>query len=121
MDETGKLIFVTENIIKIFAMITRIIIVWIVCHYISLSIKYLSGTTTNANFILRFIMEQDTAEKLSYFSNFVLAFFWFLERKSRKKLIKSKSKEIKELTFEIDKNRGTSNLTQEGYTNEKDK
>lgn len=121
MSETEKIIVIIEFLTKIFKMITRVAITFIIAHYTYLSIKTLAGTTTNANFILSFIMERNNSEKISYAANLFLLLLWFLERRSRNSLIKSKSKETDDLRFQIDKNKGTSNLTREGYTNEKDK
>ena len=65
-------------------------------------------------------MEKTVAEKLTYGAVLVLGTGWYFERRDRRKVIKNKSKEINELKSQIDKKKGTSNLTQYGDTNRDD-
>lgn len=118
-DET-KFLIILELATKILNVVKQITIVWLVCRYGYLSIKSLSGTTTIANIVLSFFMEKTVAEKLTYGAVLVLGTGWYFERRDRRKVIKNKSKEINELKSQIDKKKGTSNLTQYGDTNRDD-
>ena len=118
-DET-KFLIILELATKILNVVKQITIVWLVCRYGYLSIKSLSGTTTIANIVLSFFMEKTVAEKLTYGAVLVLGTGWYFERRDRRKVIKNKSKEINELKYQIDKKKGTSNLTQYGDTNRDD-
>ena len=119
-NEETKLAVKLELVTKFLNLIGKIAIVWIISHYVYLSIKSLSGTTTIASIVISFFMERTVTENLSYGANLCLIVCWYLERRSRKKLIKAKSKEINTLIAQIDKNKGTSNLTEYGDTNKND-
>ena len=109
-----------EFVTKALNMTGKIIVTWIISYYTYLSIKSLAGTTTITSIVISFFMERTVTEKLSYGANACLGICLYLERKSRKKLIKAKSREISTLIAQIDKNKGTSNLTEYGDTNKND-
>mgnify|MGYP000890254785 FL=1 len=119
-NEEVKFVAIIEFATKALNMIGKITVTWIISYYTYLSIKSLAGTTTITSIVISFFMERTVAEKLSYGANVGLSVCLYLERKSRKKLIKAKSKEISTLIAQIDKNKGTSNLTEYGDTNKND-
>lgn len=119
-NDEAKFAMILETLIKILNKIERIAIIWIISYYVYLSIKSLSGTTTIANIVLSFFMDKTVAEKLSYVASGCFGTGWFFERRNKKKLIKIKAKEINDLISQIDKNKGTSNLTEYGETNKND-
>ena len=77
-NEETKLAVKLELITKILNLIGKIAIVWIISHYVYLSIKSLSGTTTIASIVVSFFMERTVTENLSYGANLCLIICWYL-------------------------------------------